>query len=82
MDKRETIPRGGSFYPLLLELFNGKQHAAILYDDNGTTRAGGFIEQFFERDGKQWFKLDDQTEIQVDKLYAVNGIFSDDYSEC
>ena len=82
MDTRETIPTGGTFYPLVMELFEKKQKAAILYDDNGVTRANGLIESIFERDGKRWLRLEDQTEIRIDKLYAVNGTFSSDYSEC
>ncbi|GAA0554846.1 hypothetical protein [Chitinophaga japonensis] len=82
MDTRATIPSGGSFYPLVLELFQQQQPVAILYDDNGVTRANGLIENIFERDGRQWLKLEDQTEIRIDQLYAVNGTFSADYSEC
>jgi len=82
MDKKDTIPTGGSFYPIVKELFENKQKAGILYDDNGVTRANGLIESLFERDGAQWLKLEDQTEIRIDKLYAVNGKFSSDYSEC
>ena len=82
MDKRETIPTGGTFYPIVKELFEKKQKVGILYDDNGVTRANGLIESLFERDGHQWLKLEDQTEIRIDKLYAVNGTFSSDYSEC
>jgi len=82
MDLRVTIPKDGSFYPVILDLFEKKQPAAILYDDNGVTRANGIIESIFERDGNRWFRLEDQTEIRMDKLYAVNGTFSSDYSEC
>jgi hypothetical protein len=82
MDKRETIPRGGSFYPLVMELFEKKQQAGILYDDNGVTRANGVIERVFEQDGYQWLQLQDKTAIRIDKLYAINGTFSSDYSEC
>lgn len=82
MDTRTTIPTGGSFYALILELFEKKQQAAILYEDNGVTRANGIIESVFDRDGYRWLRLEDQTEIRIDKLYAVNGTFSSDYSEC
>ena len=82
MDKKDTIPAGGSFYSIVKDLFENKQKVGILYDDNGVTRANGLIESIFERDGHQWLKLEDQTEIRIDKLYAVNGKFSSDYSEC
>lgn len=82
MDTRTTIPTGGSFFPLILELFEKKQDAALLYEDNGVTRANGIIESVFDRDGQRWLRLEDQTEVRIDKLYAVNGTFSADYSEC
>lgn len=81
-DTRETIPTGGSFYDLVVALFQQKQKAAILYEDGGVTRANGFITGVFEKEGKHWLRLDDQLEIAVDKLYAINGTFSSDYSEC
>jgi len=82
MDTRITLPKGGDFYPFVFELFGKRERAAILYEDNGVTRANGMIESVFERDGKRWLKLEDQTEISLEKLYAINGIFSAEYSEC
>jgi hypothetical protein len=81
-DTRETIPTNGSFYTIVKELFDNKQKAGILYEDNGVTRANGYITTLFEKDGKPWMKLNDDLEIPIDKLYAVNGTFSSDYSEC
>lgn len=82
MDNRQTIDVNGSFYQQVKELFEKKQKIAVLYDDNGTTRANGMIASMFEKDGVQWMKLDDGTEIPIDKLQAVNGVFSSDYSTC
>lgn len=81
-DTRETLPPGGSFYDLVMLLFQQQQKAAMLYEDGGVTRANGFITAVYEKEGKHWLRLDDQLEIAVDKLYAVNGLFSSDYSEC
>ncbi len=81
-DTRTTIPPGSSFYAIVKELFDSKQKAGILYEDNGVTRANGYITALFEKEGKPWMKLNDDLEIPIDKLYAVNGIFSSDYSEC
>jgi hypothetical protein len=81
-DTRKTIPGNGSFYPVVKELFESKQNAGILYEDNGVTRANGYITALFDKDGKSWIKLDGHLEIAVDQLYAVNGTFSSDYSEC
>ena len=82
MDVRETLPSGGSFYAIVVKLFNDRQKAAILYEDNGVTRANGFIEQVFEKDGKSIMKFDNGLEVDISKLYAINGMFSSDYSEC
>ena len=81
-DTRRTIPANGSFYTIVKEIFGNKQKAGILYEDNGVTRANGYITALFEKEGKPWMKLNDDLEIAIDKLYAVNGIFSSDYSEC
>ena len=81
-DSRDTLPVKGNFYELVVTLFREKQHAAMLYEDSGVTRANGFITAVFEKDGKHWLRLHDQLEIAIDKIYAVNGLFSSDYSEC
>lgn len=82
MDTRETIPTGGSFYPLVQEVYQQKKIASVLYDDNGVTRANGLITELFEKEGRQFMRLQDGTEVPIDKLYALNGTFSADYSEC
>lgn len=81
-DTRETLPANGNFYDLVMTLFQQKQKAALLYEDGGVTRGNGFITAVFEKDGRHWLRLDDKLDIPVDKLYAVNGTFSSDYSEC
>ena len=81
-DTRETIPASGSFYEQVKGLFEKKQKIAALYDDNGLTRANGLITALFEKEDGQWMKLDDGTEIRIDKLQAVNGVFSSDFSTC
>lgn len=81
-DTRVTIPTGGSFLPLVTELFQSKESANILYENNGVTRANGVITEIFEKDGHQWLQLENQLEVCIDKLYAVNGTFRADYSEC
>ncbi|MGN7723326.1 hypothetical protein [Chitinophaga sp. 22620] len=85
MDTRQTLPPKGSFQGILEELFRNKQEAGILYEDNGVTRANGLITSLYEKDGKQWMQLDakeGKIDISIDKLYAVNGTFTSDYSEC
>ena len=81
-DTRETLPANGSFYELVMTLFQQKQHAAMLYEDNGVTRANGFIIDVFEKDGKHWLRMEDKLEIEIGKIHAINGLFSSDYSTC
>ena len=81
-DLRETLPVKGNFYKQVVALFEQKIKAGILYEDNGVTRANGIISAVYEKDGKYWMQLDGQLDIPVDSLYALNGIFASDYSEC
>ncbi|RYG42941.1 MAG: hypothetical protein EOO01_22160 [Chitinophagaceae bacterium] len=81
-DTRVTIPTGGSFLEIVKDLFEQQQSAGILYENNGVTRANGLITALFEKDGQQWLQLENQLEVALDKLYAVNGTFRADYSEC
>ena len=85
MDSRQTLPPNGSFQNILEALFHQKQQAAILYEENGVTRANGIITSLYEKNGKQWMQLDAKEgmiDISIDQLYAVNGTFTSDYSEC
>ena len=81
-DIRDTNPVGGSFYQQVLKLYQNTQKAGVLYEDNGVTRANGLVTAIYEKEGFQWMRLNDDLDIRIDKLYAVNGRFSSDYSEC
>lgn len=82
MDTRATLPPKGSFYNIILELFRNKEQAGILYEDNGVTRGNGLVTGMYEKEGRQWMVLNDELHIPIDQLYAVNGTFTSDYSEC
>jgi hypothetical protein len=81
-DTRETLPAKGNFHEQVVTLFQNKQKAAMLYEDGGVTRANGLITNVFEKVGKQWLRLDDKLDIEIGKIYAINGLFASDYSEC
>ncbi len=81
-DNRKTIGVNQDFLATVKDLYETRQKAAILYEDNGVTRASGFISALFEKEGKPFLLLDGKLEIAVSSLYAVNGTFSTDYSEC
>ncbi|MBL7767583.1 MAG: hypothetical protein JNK20_01365 [Flavipsychrobacter sp.] len=82
MDLRETLPPKGSFYKLVVELHQTQQKASLLYEDSGVTRASGIITKVYSKDNRQFLQLDSGLEIPIDQIYALNGLFSSDYSEC
>jgi len=81
-DTRKTLPVNGNFYQLVVETFEQQVTAGILYEDNGVTRANGIITAVFEKDGRHWMQLDNLLDIPINSLYALNGVFASDYSEC
>ena len=81
-DIRETLPVAGNFYNIILSLYQKKETANILYDNNGLTRANGNITQLGEENRCTYFVLDNRVQINITSIVAVNGIFADDYSEC
>lgn len=82
MDKRETMAVNETFDVLVQQLFEQQQKAGILYEDNGVTRANGMITAVYEKEGENWMQLNNELDIPVKALYAVNGVFSSGYSEC
>ena len=82
MDLRETLPPKGSFYKLVVELHQTQQKASLLYENSGVTRASGLITKVYSKDNRQFLQLDSGLEIPIDQIYALNGLFSSDYSEC
>ena len=81
-DIRETLPAKGSFYDMVLSLWQKKETANILYDDNGLTRANGYIKYLNEQNESTYLELDNGVQININLIVAVNGIFASDYSEC
>ena len=81
-DIRETLPAKGSFYDMVLSLWQKKETANILYDDNGLTRANGCIKYLNEQNESTYLELDNGVQININLIVAVNGIFASDYSEC
>lgn len=80
-DVRQTVAAASDFLPILQQLFEQRKPAAILYEDGGVTRANGQIERLYEKDGTHWIKVEGK-DIPTTSLYAVNGLFTADYSEC
>jgi hypothetical protein len=84
MDQRATFESLSQLLSIVSDLFVQKQNASFLVDINGLTRIEGkisFIKQ--EKDvSKTTITIDNRSEITIDKIVAVNGLFRSDYSEC
>ena len=81
-DTRQTIPNGAGFAEQLSALLASKETASLLYEDNGITRANGIVTRLYREDGHEWLELDNELKIALDSIYALNGLFRSDYSEC
>jgi hypothetical protein len=82
MDCRLTIDKKTGFLKMLQEAFESRKPVNMLLDDDGLTRANGTITSLNTKNNTTIITLNDQTDISMDKLVAINGIFSDDFSEC
>ncbi len=82
MDSRKTLVVTETFKKMLLELFQEKTKASLLYDDHGMTRAEDFIVEFKEDGKDSSIKLANGLEIPIQTIIAVNGTFLSEYSEC
>jgi hypothetical protein len=82
MDIRKTLIVSETFRKILLDLFNAKSKAALLYDDHGMTRAEDFIKEFREDGEESYIILENGQKIFINNIIAVNGTFLSQYSEC
>lgn len=81
MDTRLTLNSKESFIQLLKDLYNTGTKASLLYDDNGLTRYEGLIKDVIN-DSAPRLLLEEDLNIPVSSVVAVNGVFAPDYSEC
>ncbi|MEX6686360.1 hypothetical protein QTN47_02585 [Danxiaibacter flavus] len=82
MDRRSTLGQNGSFLQILTVCFNEKQRADLLFDDNGLTRASGYIRLINGTANAPYLEMEDGQKISIRSIVAVNGTFSDNYCEC
>ena len=82
MDMRETVVDQQSFLYMLQTLKEENKKVFLLYDEQGLTRAEGFITAFMPVDERAAVMLDNGMTIPVRSIVAVNGIFLSDYSTC
>lgn len=81
MDCRDTITNGSSFIEMLEDQFANKRKVNILFDDNGLTRTEGYI-QALKSEHPASIVMDNKMVVLLEKVVAVNGVFSPDFSEC
>ena len=82
MDSRQTLVVLDTFEQMLEELYKSNGKVALLYDDNGITRAEGYIREYISGENQKNMVLDSGATIAIKKIVAVNGVFLSDYSEC
>jgi hypothetical protein len=84
MDQRATFESLSQLLSIVSDLFVQKQNASFLVDINGLTRMEGKI-SFIKREkdvSKTTITIDNRSEITINQIVAVNGLFHSDYSEC
>lgn len=82
MDTRETLKANENFNHLLLSSKKDDEKTSLLFDDNGLTRAEGKITTIDLEAKAPYIILTDGTQVFIESIIAVNGIFKDDYTEC
>ena len=82
MDSRKTLIVTETFQKMLLELYQSKTKASLLYDDHGLTRAEDYISEFKDNGADSYIILENGEKIPVHTIIAVNGTFLSQYSEC
>jgi hypothetical protein len=81
MDKRETFDNTDSLKNILAGLYQQKQKASFLIDQDGLTRLEGIITDMHQQDDATTITVGDKL-IRIKQIIAVNGIFRGDYTEC
>lgn len=82
MDRRKTLVVTETFRQMLLELYQSKTKASLLYDDEGLSRAEDFISDIKDDGTDSFIILGNGQKITVNSIIAVNGTFLSQYSEC
>jgi hypothetical protein len=82
MDCRVTLRVNETFDELLKACYHSKAKVHLLVDDNGITRAEGFIVKMEYTIPGGYIELDNEIKIPVKKIVAVNGTFLPEFGEC
>lgn len=81
MDQRQTFSDISELKNILIKLIEDKKNADFLIEKNGLTRLSGVINELKEG-GDNLIVVNGNSEIKLNDIIAVNGIFQSDYSEC
>lgn len=82
MNNQETLSSNTRFTSLLEHFKKSDDSVSLLYDDNGLTRAKGFIKRIDAEAMEPFIVLNDDTKVMMKTIVGVNGVFKDDYTEC
>lgn len=82
MDCRKTLNIHETFEEILSAAHESGVKVDLLVDDNGLTRTDGFIRKIEKDEYGIVIMLDNNMRISLSKLIAVNGIFTQDFTEC
>ncbi len=82
MDGRLTIGESETFLGILTQCMETGQKVDMILDDNGLTRAAGYIKSVDSVDGQSFLEMEDGRRIDISTVVAVNGVFAAAYSGC
>ncbi len=82
MDTRKTLNKDETFLELLQVLYHAREKVSMIIDENGMTRAEGFIKEINAAGEPPFVLLGNGKTISLKSIIAVNGTFLPDYSEC
>ena len=82
MDLRKTLGLNERFADLLTTSFQEKKVVALLLDDQGLERAGGYIKLIDTDSPVPFLELEGGKKIDLHTIVAVDGVFAEAYSGC
>ena len=82
MDCRATLNNNDSFVDMLQNAFQAEEKVYLLFDDKGMTRAEGLIKKIALDKSPSYIEIENNLQIAIKDIIAVNGIFLPEYGEC
>ncbi len=82
MECRITLNKDDNFLETLTLCMREKQMVNMILDNGGLVRVSGLIKSIRTDNTSPYLELEDGQKIELNTIVAVNGLFSDSYSEC